>query len=264
MPFLAILVVVALGAGFLQAGFLFSAEPVTPKLERLDPAAGFGKIFSLRGFVRVATALLKLLAIIAVVGFTIWNERVLLLALPNRELPEIAHRILELSFLVSMRTVIALLILAALDYGVQRIQYERELRMSRREVKEELKRYEGDPKIRERRRAIQRQIGLQRMIHLVPEASVVIANLTEVAVALKYEPERMAAPMLVAKGIASLAQRICETALEHGVPVVERPDLARAIHRRVEVSGPIPGDLYPGAAEVLAYVDRVKKLPQAG
>jgi flagellar biosynthetic protein FlhB len=158
---------------------------------------------------------------------------------------------------LSLRAALALLALAVLDYGLQRWQHERDLRMSKREIREELKRYEGDPRIRERRRVLQRRLALQRMMLGVPEATVVITNPTHFAVAVRYE-KPMDAPVVVAKGAEQMALRIRETAMEHGVPIVERQELARALYRSVEVGQAIPSDLYKAVAEILAYVYRLK------
>jgi flagellar biosynthetic protein FlhB len=132
--------------------------------------------------------------------------------------------------------------------------------MSKQEVREELKRFEGDPKIRERRRAIQRRLAMQRMMQKVPRATVVITNPTHLAVAIEYRKDEMDAPVVVAKGAEHLAQRIREIALDHGVPVLEKRDLARALYQAVEVGQTIPVELYQAVAEVLAYVYRLKGL----
>lgn len=264
LPFLAVILVAALASGFIQVGFLFTFEPLALNLERLDPIAGLQRIFSLRGLVRLAAGLLKLLVLTAVVAFTIWDERASLMALMDRDFPSVVQFILEIAFVLSLRAVLALLVLAILDYAYQRYQYEADIRMSRQEIREELKRYEGDPKIRERRRAIQRQIALQRMMQRVPKATVVITNPTEYAVAIEYQRERMQAPIVVAKGVDFLAQRIREVAMEHGVPIVARPEVARALYKSVEVGQPIPYELYQAVAEILAYVYRLKGLPVAG
>src|SRR6185295_8875298 len=168
----------------------------------------------------------------------------------------------ELMLTLSLRAALVLLVLAVFEYGFQRWQHERDLRMSKREIREELKRYEGDPRIRERRRAIQQQLALQRMILGVPNATVVITNPTHLAVAVRYE-KSMEAPVVVAKGAELLARRIREAAQDHGIPIVERKDLARALYRSVDVGQSIPPDLYQAVAEILAYVYRLKGLATA-
>lgn len=260
LPLLVLVVAAALAVNLVQVGFLFNAEGLAPKLGNLDPVQGFRKIFSLRSLVRLAAGLLKIAAVGAVVFASIWIERARLLGLSDRSFDEVARVLADLSLVVAFRAVLVLLVLAVVEYGYQRWQYERDLRMSRQEVREELRRYEGDPRIRERRRAIQRQLALQRMMQEVPKATVVITNPTHVAVALEYRPKEMPAPRVVAKGAELLAQRIREAAMEHGVPLVERPELARALYRTAEVGQQVPVELYQAVAEVMAYVFRLRGL----
>jgi flagellar biosynthetic protein FlhB len=191
-----------------------------------------------------------------------WAERVRLVELSGLGFEQILGVAVELMLTLSLRAALVLLVLAIFEYGFQRWQHERDLRMSKREVREELKRYEGDPRIRERRRAIQQQLALQRMILGVPDATVVITNPTHLAVAVRYE-KSMDAPLVVAKGAELLARRIREAALEHGIPIVERKDLARALYRSADVGQSIPPDLYQAVAEILAYVYRLKGLATA-
>ncbi len=258
LPFILVVVVAALGVNLLQVGFLFTGEPLVPRLDRLDPVAGLGRIFSTRAAARLLMGLFKVAAVGAVVGLTIWSERARLAGLGGLAFEGVLGAATEIMFVLSLRAVLLLLVLAILEYGYQKWQYERDLRMSKQEVREELKRYEGDPRIRERRRAIQRQLAMQRMMQKVPTATVVITNPTHVAVALEYAPERMDAPVVVAKGAELVARRIREIALEHGIPIVERRDLARALYRGAEVGQSIPAALYQAVAEVLAYVYRLQ------
>jgi flagellar biosynthetic protein FlhB len=158
---------------------------------------------------------------------------------------------------------LALLLLAVLDYGVQRWKYEQDLRMTHQEIREEMKNVQGDPQIVARRRAIQRQMVLNRISTSVPKADVVVTNPTELAVAIQYDPQEMAAPVVVAKGAGVLAQRIRRLALENNIPVVERKPLAQLLYKEVDINKPIPTDSYAAVAEVLAYVYQLqgKKLP---
>ncbi len=262
LPFIGIVLAAALAANLAQVGFLFTTRPLTPDLDRIDPVSGLGRLLSLRGLMRLAGGLLKLSAVALVVGWTLWVERVRLLELSGRGFELIAGVAADLMLSLSLRAALALLVLAVFEYAFQRWEFERDLRMSKREVREELKRFEGDPRIRERRRAIQQQLALQRMMLGVPKATVVITNPTHLAVAIQYE-QSMDTPVVVAKGAENLALRIREAALDHGVPVVERKDLARALYRAVDVGQGIPADLYRAVAEILAYVYRLKGLPTA-
>lgn len=263
LPFLGIVVLAAIGVNLAQVGFLWTAQPMEPRFDRLDPVEGMRRIFSGRSMARLLMGVAKALAVGAVVALTIWAERARLAGLGGRDFADIGAVGAEIAFTLSIRAVIALAVLALLEYGWQRAQYERDLRMSREEVREELKRYEGDPKIRERRRAVQRQLALSRMILRVPAATVVIANPTHVAVALEFDRERMETPVVAAKGAELMARRIRETALEHGVPVVERPELARAIYKAVDVGQAIPRELYEATAEILAFAYRLKGMATA-
>jgi flagellar biosynthetic protein FlhB len=262
LPFVGIVLAAALAANLVQVGFLFTAQPLTPDLDRLNPVAGLGRLFSVRGLMRLVAGLLKLTIVALVVFWTLWAERIRLVELSGNGFEQILGVAVDLMLVLSLRAAVALFVLALFEYGYQRWQYERDLRMSKQEVREELKRYEGDPRIRERRRALQQQLALQRMILGVPQATVVITNPTHLAVAVRYE-KSMEAPVIVAKGAEQLARRIRESALENSVPIVERKDLARALYRTVEVGQAIPPGLYQAVAEIIAYVYRVKGLAAA-
>jgi len=262
LPFVGIVLAAALAANLVQVGFLFTAQPLAPDFDRINPVSGLGRLFSMRGLLRLVAGLLKLSVVALVVFWTLWAERVQLVELSGRGFEQILGVAVDLMLTLSLRAAGALLVLALFEYGVQRWQYERDLRMSKQEVREELKRYEGDPRIRERRRAIQQQLALQRMLLGVPQATVVITNPTHLAIAVRYE-KAMEAPVVVAKGAEQLARRIRESALEHGVPLVERKDLARALYRAVDVGQSIPPGLYQAVAEIIAYVYRLKGFPTA-
>ena len=263
LPFVGILLAAALGANLAQVGFLFTAGPLAPDLSRVDPVSGFLRLLSLRGLVRILSGLFKVGAVALVVFWTLWAERIRLVELSGLGFEGILGAAADLMATMSLRAALVLLVLAIFEYGFQKWQYERDLRMSKREIREELRRYEGDPRIRERRRAIQQQLALQRMMQGVPGATVVITNPTHLAVAVRYE-KSMEAPLVVAKGAELLARRIRESALENGVPIVERKDLARALYRSVDVGQSIPPDLYQAVAEILAYVYRLQRLAAAG
>ncbi len=259
LPIALFVVSAAAAAGLLQVGLLFAGAPLAPDPARLDPLRGLGRMFSARSLARLLGGLLKLAAVGAVAGFTIWGERARLAEaalLPLEEGLGLAGGTVSA---LALRTALVLLALGLVDYGYQRWQHERDLRMSRAELREELRRYEGDPAIKERRRAVQRQIALGRMVEGVARATVVITNPTDLAVAVEYDPERMAAPVVAAKGRRLLAERIHEAARANGVPVVERTELARALYRSTGVGGPVPPEHYAAVADVLAWVYRSKQ-----
>ncbi|MHC4605405.1 MAG: flagellar biosynthesis protein FlhB [Planctomycetota bacterium] len=258
LPFIVVVFVAAVFISFFQVGVHFTLKPLKPNVNKFNVFEGIKRLVSLRGLVRLLFGLLKLSVVGAVVFLTVWAEREELLILMARDFPSVAAYFGELIFVVSIRAAIALLVLAILDYGYQKWQHEKDIRMSRQEVKEELKRYEGDPKIRERRRAIQRQLAMQRMMAKVPKATVVVTNPTELSVALEYESGRMSSPKVLAKGAGHIALRIREIAMEKDIPIVQRPEVARALYRTCEVGQTIPYELYQAVAEILALVYRLK------
>jgi len=253
LPVLLVIAAAALAIHLMMVGFLFVTDPLAPDPSRIDPIAGLQRLFSFRSASRLLFGFAKILVVSVVVWLTLSGQTTNLLVLSEMEVGGIARYLIETAYVLSMRIVLALLVLALLDYAYQRWQHERDIRMTRQEVREELRRMEGDPKIRERRRQIQRQLAMQRMMAAVPKAAVVITNPTELAIALQYE-EGMPAPKVVAKGADLVAERIRAIALEHGIPLVERRPLAQALFRAVEVGQQIPVDHYEAVAEVLAYV----------
>jgi flagellar biosynthetic protein FlhB len=253
-PFLLFLVAMGLAVNWVQFGFILSGQPLLPNLNKINPVNGLSRMFSARGLMILAGSLLKVAAGGTVFWLRInWEiKRIMLLPslTPHAGLSAVAGMI----FRTGLELAIVLLVLAVIDYVFQRYQHEQDLRMTHQEVKEEMKRMEGDPAIRARRRAIMRRMVMQQMMARVPEAEVVITNPTHIAVALKYDPDEMFAPEVVAKGQRLMAERIKEVAREHRVPVVENRPLARALFKAVEVGQQVPAHLYEAVAEVLALV----------
>jgi flagellar biosynthetic protein FlhB len=263
LPILAVLAVAGALSTVLQIGLVLLPDRLQPDVTRLSPLAGLRRIFSLQGVVRLGFGLVKVgvvAAVSAAVIYNRWNE-----VLHASELPiaELARWLVDVSFETALWVGAALLALALLDYGFQRWKHEQDLRMTHQELREEMKNLQGDPQIVARRRAIQRQMALNRIGDKVPKADVVVTNPTELAVAIQYDPEHMAAPIVLAKGAGVLAQRIRRLALEHGIPVVERKPLAQLLYKEVEVNRPVPDQSYSAVAEVLAYVYQLKgkKMP---
>lgn len=257
LPLLAALAAAALLVNLAQVGFLFTTRVFMPRPEKFDPIAGLGRLFSARGAIRASFGLVKLSVVLAVILTKLWGERVQLIELGNADFDTIVAYWGRTALSISFWAAVALLILALLDFAYQRWQYTRDLRMSKQEVKEEMKRYEGDPKVRERRRAIQRQMAMQRMLGKVPTATVVITNPTHFAVALKYDPPETPAPLCVAKGADRVAEQIIEKATEAGVHIYRKPEVARALYQAVEPGQYIPAELYVAVAEAIAYVMRL-------
>jgi len=254
LPVMLLVTALALVTAFGQVGVLFTLKPVTPSMEKLNPISGLKRMFSSKAFVQLLMGLAKMSVLTAV---AYWTLRGRLNALANASALShlaIAQITVEFMFTLGIRLTLALLLLAIIDFIYQRWKHERDLRMTRQEIREELKRMEGDPHLKRRRRQVQMQLALQRIRAAVPKADVVITNPTAFAVAIQYDARMMNAPKLTAKGADHLARRIRELAIEHGVPIVERPPLARALYRTVEVGQEIPAQFYRAVAEVLAYV----------
>lgn len=250
---------------FAQTGVHWAGERPAFDLNRLDPVAGFQRVFSGQGLIELLRAFLKL-AVIGLVAYQyLAGETGALLQLSQTDLPAAAGQWAALAFGLLWRVAGAYLVLGVLDYFYQRWQYLRGLRMTRQEVKEEFKQNEGNPQIKGFVRQQQRRLARQRMLAAVPKADVVITNPTHFAVALHYDRATMGAPKVVAKGAALVAQRIKALARDHGVPVMENPPLARALYRLVEIDSEVPPELYVAVAEALAFVYGLKnrRLPQA-
>jgi flagellar biosynthesis protein FlhB len=263
LPILGLLLLAAVAVHFMQVGFLFVPDKLLPDITRLDPLQGMRRIFSLTNVVRLAFGLFKIFIVATVAYVCLYNEREKVLGLTALESPQIAAYLGQVLLWTGLKIAAALLLLAILDYGFQRWKYERDLRMTSQEVREEMKNLEGNPQVISRRRQVQRELALHRLSQAVPKADVVITNPTELAVAIQYEPETMAAPVVVAKGAGVIAQRIRRIAQEHHIPIIEKKPLAQALYRDVEISHPIPADRYAAVAEVLAYVYQLKgkKIP---
>jgi len=265
LPLLGVILLVAVMSNVLQVGLLFLPEKIAPDISRIDPLQGFQRLFSMAGAVRLVLGFFKIGVVAAVCFWSLKDDRDTILGLVNLSLVQIGSYLLEIIFWTVLKVAIALLLLAILDYGFQWWKQEQDLRMSTQELRDEMKNLQGDPQVISRRKAVQRQLTLHRLSKTVPQADVVVTNPTELAVALHYEPEKMAAPVVVAKGAGLLAQRIRRLALEHGIPIVEKKPLAQALYKDVDVNRPIPGPLYAAVAEVLAYVYQLngnKKSPR--
>jgi len=258
LPIMGLLVLVAIVINLAQVGFLFLPSRLNPDITRLDPLRGLRRLFSLTNAARLGFSIFKILVIAVVAFVSLYAERETILGLTALAPPEIAAYLVKTLLWTTIKVGLALLVLALLDYAFQRWKHEQDLRMTPQEVREELKNLEGDPQIRAQRRAVQRQLVMNRLSETVPKADVVITNPTELAVAVQYEAATMAAPVVVAKGAGLIAQRIRRLALEHGIPVVEKRPLAQALYREVQVNQPVPHERYAAVAEVLAYVYQLK------
>jgi flagellar biosynthetic protein FlhB len=258
LPIFALLLATGLIANVGQVGFLWLPQKLAFDFTRLDPLKGARRIFSASGYVRLGFGLFKVAVVLSVAAYSLWERFDAILALGSLELPQAALFVMETTFWTCLKIAGALLVLAAGDYAWQRWQHERDLRMSHREIREEMKTLQGDPQIIARRRVVQRQLVLNRLSTAVPKADVVVTNPTELAIAIAYDMEKMAAPVVVAKGAGVVAQRIRRLALEHNIPIVEKKELARVLYKQVDVNKPIPLEQYAAVAEILRYVYRLK------
>lgn len=257
-PVLIFVGVVGILVNLAQVGVAISFEPLQPKLDKLDPLRGARRLFSQR----IIFDLLRDTFKVAIIGFVAYSalkgEIDNYVPLADKEVGQILQYAGKISLKVGFRVAGALLIIAILDYAFQKFQFERQIRMTRQELKEEYKLYEGDPIVKSRIKRIQRELARARMMKEVPKADVVVTNPTHIAVALKYDAETMSAPTVVAKGERLVAETIKKLALAASVPVVEDPPLARALFEAVEVGMAIPAKLYRAVAELLAHVYKLK------
>lgn len=254
MPFMMVLVVVAIVVNLAQVGFVFTSHPLMPSFDKISPLAGFKRLFSLRTTIRMMMSLGKVGIVSVVAYITIKNDMAPLVSLTTLDFLQVVGLSTHMVFVLGLRLAAVLVILALIDMVYQKYQAHQDLRMSKEEVKEEMRRMEGDPMVRSRRRAIARHLASQRMSQAVPKADVVVTNPTELAIALKYDHANMPAPKVIARGAGYIAQRIREIANENGVPIVERKPLAQALYRTCNVGDFVPPDLYKAVAEILAYV----------
>lgn len=259
MPLLALICVVALAANILQVGMLFSASALEPKLSKLNPLSGLKNLLSLKSAVELIKNIIKM-SIVGFVSYQVIGDEIKnCLTLAERSVWGILIYMGKISFKILVTTCWVLVLLALLDYLYQRWEYERGLRMSRQEIKDEFKNTDGNPTIKARIRRLQREMARKRMMAAVPTADVIITNPTHLAVALKYEQGKQSAPCVVAKGADLVAEKIRAVARASNVPIVEDKPLAQVLYKMVKVEDSIPENLYRSVAEVLAYVYRLRQ-----
>ena len=260
LPFGLVVALLAVGSLLIQTGPLWVGEALQPKPEKLNPKNGLKRIFSLKGSVDLLKSLLKLGGIGGIIYFILSREMPQILQFSLLNLVDAFSGVWGLVWKIVMSVGGALLLLAVLDFIYQRWQYMEDMKMTKQEVKDESKSVEGDPQVRSRRLSLQRERSRQRMLQAVAKADVVITNPTHLAVALRYETGKMDAPVMVAKGAGFVAEKIKQIARHAGVPIVENKSLARGLFKAVKVGQQVPHTLYQAAAEVLAYVYRLKRM----
>jgi flagellar biosynthetic protein FlhB len=251
--------VIGLISNVAQVGFYFSTEALAPKWSKLNPLHGIKNIFfSRRSAVEMSKGLAKMILIGLVSYFTLDSLLSDSLQLVDADAQAVVTYMAKGALAVGFKASAVMLVLAGFDYAFQRFEYERNLRMTKQEVKDEYKMLEGDPQIKSRIRTIQRQIAYKRMMTDVPKADVVVTNPTHLALALKYDGVKMTAPKVVAKGADLIAQKIKEIAKQHHVPIVEDKPLAQALYKAVDIGEEVPEQLFQAVAQVLAYIYRMR------
>lgn len=253
-PILITIALVAIIVNYLQVGVVFTAKPLMPSLNKMNPVEGFKRLLSKTAFVELIKSILK----IGIIGYVVYDY----LKDNMKIVPELLNMNIESTTVfigntiinIGIRAAVVLLILSVFDYGYQIWDYEKSIRMSKQEIKDEYKMIEGNPQVKSKIREKQRQLALRRMMAEVPNADVIITNPTHFAIAVKYDAKASEAPMVIAKGKDLIAQKIKETAKQNKVPVVENKPLAQALYKSVDIGEKIPSELYKAVAEVLAFV----------
>ncbi len=257
-PLLLLALIAGVSAQVLQTGFLQVEDALTPDLKKINPLNALKRIFSLRGVVEFSKSLLKVTIVVMTMYFLLKAELHQIPSLSGFSLEQILSYLGGVLFKLFLATGIFMLVLAISDYMFQRWQLEKDMMMTKQEVKEEHKSREGDPLIKARVRKIQREIANRKMLLEIPKANVVITNPTHIACVLKYS-DKLPAPQLVAMGADYMAEKIKEIARQHNIPVIENKPLARTIFKTMKIGQIIPRELFVAVAEVLSYVMRLNK-----
>lgn len=261
VPF-ALLAVAAIFSNLIQSKMVFSADPIMPRLDKLSPLKGFGRIFSRRSLVEFIKGIIKITIVGTIAFAAVWPYLHFMQVMPNEDIKDVLAFLMTMAERMLIGVCIAMFFIAILDFVYQYFEYIRSLRMTKQEVRDEYKQQEGDPMVKQRLRSIRMERARQRMMSAVPKADVVITNPTHFAVALKYDSGAMAAPTVVAKGMDFIAQQIRKLAEQNEVPIIENAPLARALFDSVEIGQEIPYEHYKAVAEVISAIYRMKgKLP---
>lgn len=258
-PFLGILGVMSVASTVVQVGLLENEEALTPDLNKINPINGLQRLFSLKAVVEGLKSILKLALVTAVVAVLVKDQVLKVPFLVHFGIEQLMYFVGDLTVRLLGGVGVFMGVIAAADYFFQRWDLEKQMRMTKQEVKEEHKSREGDPMIKARIRRIQREMANKRMMADVPKADVVITNPTHIACALRYDPTTMAAPQLVAKGAGAIAEKIKEIARNNNVPVMENKPLARTIFKTLKIGQVIPRELFTAVAQVLSYVYKLKR-----
>lgn len=249
--------IVGVASSYIQVGSLFTTKPLNIDINKLNPIEGFKKMFSMRSVVELIKAFIRIIIVIYIAYSYVKGQINIILNSISMDIIKIIDLLFRMSVNIGIRIAIALIVLAGLDYFYQRYEYNKNLMMSKQEVKEEFKQTEGDPKVKSKIKEKQRAISMRRMMQDVPKADVIITNPTHLAIAIEYKPDEFEAPRLIAKGRELVAENIKKIAEENHITIVENKPLARTLYYSVEVGHFVPPELYQALAEVLAYVYRI-------
>ncbi|MFZ3587906.1 flagellar biosynthesis protein FlhB [Bacillus sp. DJP31] len=259
MPVMLVAMLGGIIANYLQVGFLFSTEAIQFKLEKLDPIKGAKNIYSLRAIVELLKSTMKI-SFIGLVAFgVLWSDWDGVLRLSQVSVDEALVFLSSLVLKMGFASTIVLLVLALFDYTYQKFDFEKNIRMSIQDIKDEYKNTEGDPLIKSKIKQKQREMAMQRMMQEVPKADVVITNPTHYAIALKYDDTKMDAPYIVASGVDYIALKIRSIATNHEIPTIENRPLARALYEQTEIGDAVPEEFFKAIAEILAYIYRLNQ-----
>ncbi|KYG89522.1 flagellar biosynthesis protein FlhB [Metasolibacillus sp. FSL H7-0170] len=259
LPIMVVAMVAGIGANYFQFGLLFTTETLKLDLKKMDPIKGIKKIISTRAIINLIKSLLKVAFIGTVTTTIIWMNLENVLSLAFKSPWEILGTVAYLTGIMGLAAALMLILIAILDYFYEKYEYEKQLKMSKQDIKDEYKNSEGDPLIKSKIKQRQREMAMRRMMQEIPSADVVITNPTHYAIALKYDENSMDAPRVIAKGTDFVAQKIKMIAKEHDVIMVENRPLARAMYDQVEIGDAVPEEFFKAVAEILAYVYRIKR-----
>ncbi|WRP08459.1 flagellar biosynthesis protein FlhB [Rossellomorea aquimaris] len=257
-PIMLVALLAGLFSNYIQVGVMFTTKPLEPKLEKIDPIKGFKRIFSLRAIVELLKSILKISFVGAITFVILWKNIDQVLSLSFKSVGDSLATMASLTVQMGIAASLALLFLSLFDFLYQKYDFEKNIRMSKQDLKDEHKNIEGDPLIKSKIKQRQREMAMRRMMQEVPEADVVITNPTHFAIALKYDENKMDAPYVVAKGVDYLAQKIKYIANENDVVMVENRPLARSLYDSAEIGDAVPEEFFKAIAEILAYVYRIK------
>lgn len=264
LPFLGLLLIVAVFSPLLLNGWLFSMKPLEPNFGKLNPFNGIGRMFSTNSLMELAKAFAKALVVGGIGAWVVWHNKAAVLSLVSEPIHQAIPHLGSLVWGCFAAIMGGMLLIVAVDVPFQLWQHSKKLKMTKEEVRQEAKETEGDPQVKARIRSMQREMARRRMMAEIPTADVVVTNPTHFSVALKYSENKMRAPIVVAKGSHLMAAKIKEIARENNVPILEAPPLARALHKHCDLGQAIPEALFTAVAEVLAYVYQLRRYREVG